>query len=471
MNIVSMLIVLCSVTSGVRGSMKPAAWKPVGWLGSAVLALLLSIPTAKPFRAVQSHANECPEIVRAAFDTTQQLCDALARNQVCYGHVQLDAQPYPNVAEFDFNQEGDLAKITDMRRLRGSPMNLIDGTWGVALMRLQGRLAQAAPEQNVTLVVFGDVDVQNHITMATHVDLVVAATANVNIRQQPTVATEVVARIAPGQTVTANGRLADNSWLRVELPDGSGYGWVYAPLVQAHGDLETLEAVDPRVAAYGPMQAFTFRSTVHDAACAEAPDGGILVQTPEGMARVTLLINEIDVQVGSTVYFQAQPGGEMTVAVVEGSARVEAWGQAQKAFAGSQISVPIDENLMPGGPPNPPQPYDLARMQVLPLRLLERPITVHAPLTPDEIAANTVAFVREERAQDQPQQASPGQTVDGSGSTGEGGSEDDGGQLPPEATNTTDKVVICHKEKDTITVSTDALPAHLAHGDTIGACP
>jgi hypothetical protein len=33
------------------------------------------------------------------------------------------------------------------------------------------------------------------------------------------------------------------------------------------------------------------------------------------------------------------------------------------------------------------------------------------------------------------------------------------------------KVTICHKGKNTITVSSNAVPAHLAHGDTIGRCP
>ena len=32
------------------------------------------------------------------------------------------------------------------------------------------------------------------------------------------------------------------------------------------------------------------------------------------------------------------------------------------------------------------------------------------------------------------------------------------------------KTTICHKGKNTITVSKKALPAHLAHGDTIGPC-
>jgi hypothetical protein len=33
------------------------------------------------------------------------------------------------------------------------------------------------------------------------------------------------------------------------------------------------------------------------------------------------------------------------------------------------------------------------------------------------------------------------------------------------------KIIICHKGKNTISVSENALPAHLAHGDTLGPCP
>lgn len=33
------------------------------------------------------------------------------------------------------------------------------------------------------------------------------------------------------------------------------------------------------------------------------------------------------------------------------------------------------------------------------------------------------------------------------------------------------KTTICHKGESTITVADEALPAHLAHGDTIGPCP
>jgi hypothetical protein len=38
--------------------------------------------------------------------------------------------------------------------------------------------------------------------------------------------------------------------------------------------------------------------------------------------------------------------------------------------------------------------------------------------------------------------------------------------LPPEK-----KVTLCHKAKNTISVGTSAVPAHLSHGDTLGPCP
>ena len=38
------------------------------------------------------------------------------------------------------------------------------------------------------------------------------------------------------------------------------------------------------------------------------------------------------------------------------------------------------------------------------------------------------------------------------------------------ASNGQDKVEICHKGKNTLSIGAPAVEAHLAHGDTIGAC-
>ena len=55
----------------------------------------------------------------------------------------------------------------------------------------------------------------------------------------------------------------------------------------------------------------------------------------------------------------------------------------------------------------------------------------------------------------------------------DGDDGDDEDDLPPECQDAVDskgKITICHKGKNTITISVSALPAHLAHGDTCGAC-
>ncbi len=47
---------------------------------------------------------------------------------------------------------------------------------------------------------------------------------------------------------------------------------------------------------------------------------------------------------------------------------------------------------------------------------------------------------------------------------------------PPTTTTTTtvppseNRVTLCHKGRDTIVVNASAVPAHLAHGDTVGPC-
>jgi quercetin dioxygenase-like cupin family protein len=160
-------------------------------------------------------------------------------------------------------------------------------------------------------------------------------------------------------------------------------GW----LLTITAGIDTLDVVEPAAPHYGPMQAFYFRSGAKDAACQEAPDSGLLIQTPEGVGEVTLLINEVNIQLGSTVYFQAQPGKDMTIRVVEGSARVQTSGKAYRAIAGSQITVPLNENLEPTGPPNPPAAYDMTDVEALPVSNLERPIAIQPPASPQEIEA------------------------------------------------------------------------------------
>jgi hypothetical protein len=367
-----------------RGAVMKAASRTL-WALSFVI--LLAAPATTSLGS--SAPAGCPEVVQEALTTTGELCEEAGRDQACYGHISVQATPQPGVNRLVFNKAGDTVNVQDVQALRLSAMNVDSTVWGIALMRVKASLPNTSARQNITLLLFGDVQVENAMSTSKRAEVTVTATRNVNVRQNPSLDARVVDALVPAQTVTATGRLADSSWVRVELPDSGGTGWVSAPLLGSPSVIDALDVVEASSQYYGPMQAFYFRSGMNDAACPEAPDSGLLVQTPEGVAKVTLLINEVDIQLGSTVYFQAQPSDEMVVRVVEGSARIDAFDQTSTALAGMQITVPVDENLAPAGPPSLPTPYDMASVQALPLSLLERTVTIHPPATPEEIAQAT----------------------------------------------------------------------------------
>jgi hypothetical protein len=127
----------------------------------------------------------------------------------------------------------------------------------------------------------------------------------------------------------------------------------------------------------GEAQSFYFRTGIGDAICVDSPHSGIKIQTPEGMGEITLSLNEVNISLGSTAYLQAQAGGDMRVNVIEGQARVEAFGEEQIAVTNMRIDVPLGEDLTSTGPPNPPQMCDLNDLQGLKLGPQNDCNTVH----------------------------------------------------------------------------------------------
>jgi hypothetical protein len=188
------------------------------------------------------------------------------------------------------------------------------------------------------------------------------------------------------------------------------------------GDAEVTNAVNPgdsKTADLHPMQAFYLHTGVGDAACDEAPESGLLVQTPEGVGEVSLTINEVKVQMGSTVFFQADPDtkGDMTVNTLEGAAYLNIGQQTQPVVAGTRLRVSglrkrlaeaiapapgapsTDPLSVPSGggangdnqsvPSTPPEAileaYNEKTLNVLPLRLLQRKIRLRRALTQLEL--------------------------------------------------------------------------------------
>ncbi len=331
---------------------------------------------------------DCPTIVRSALDATDAACETTGRNQACYGNIQLEAVPQEGIADFNFEQPGDIVDVVGVSTLTLEPLR--GDIWGVAMMRLQANIPDTLPGQNVTFLLFGDVEIRNAVE--TNVDSIsfnVTSTGDINVRSGPSTNDERIAGLSDSETVVADGRNPDSSWLRIQLSDGNP-GWVSADLVTTDEDITLLNVVDPLALPpppLNPMQAFYFQSGIGDAPCEEAPDSGILIQTPEGVGQINLTVNEVDIQLGSTAYLQAQASGDMTVNIVENQATVSAQGTTRFVPAGSRVRVPLDANLAADGPPSEPEPYDNAALAALPVRNMPRRVNVAPALTQAEIDA------------------------------------------------------------------------------------
>jgi hypothetical protein len=353
---------------------------------SLVLALLLGFSAISAQELTpepdpnQIDTSECPVIVRTALSLTQQRCSGTGINQICYGHLVLDAQPRTGLADFGFNEPGDIVNVIEVQSLRLSALNTENGRWGVVMMQVDANTnPPLANQPQVQMLLFGDAELNDATRF-----LPGFVTEPVNVRIQPSLNSPVLSSLNANAEITANGRLDDGSWLRINLSDQNG--WIRSDLVTLSGDPEWLPAVnasaagtDPTLAEFGPMQAFYFRSGVEDAPCAEAPNSGMLIQTPEGIAAISIWMDEVVIQMNATAFIQAQPDGSLTVRVIEGSAQVTAFDTTRTVASGMQVSVPLNANLAPSDAPSDPVPYEDEAMQALPIALLNRPVTIPAP--------------------------------------------------------------------------------------------
>lgn len=330
----------------------------------------------------------CPFIVETALQVTEESCDATGRNEVCYGHIFLDASPYDGINEpLNFDNPGDIENLNALASLRLSAMDEAAGSWGVALMQVEAALEDALEQlalADVTFVMFGDVALESEVPI-----IGVQSAQNLNVRRFPSQTSFVIGSVLPNTTLPATGRLGDSSWIRVRFDtDEDDIGWVFTDLVTSDGEINTLPVIDPQAAdqsvsgsrAYGPMQVFYLQSGSEDAPCDAAPESGLLIQTPEGTAEVTLLMNEVDIRLQATAYFQAQPNGDMEIFVVDGSATVTSGGESRVLAPGTTLQIPLDEDGLADGVPTDPEPYDADDVQALPTGLLQIPVAVPPPL-------------------------------------------------------------------------------------------
>jgi hypothetical protein len=324
--------------------------KPLSSLALFIL-LILAFPAG-----VQG--QDCPIVVEEALVSAAS-CTSMGANEVCYGHGQIEALVNCENAP-EFNSPGDVLPLNTLCTLRSSGMNAA-GDWGLAVMQVQ----PYASTNVVTMIVIGEAQMQNAASSLSLVE--VQANTDLDIYSGPGSDFPVLAEISAGEILQTNACNCTRYWLRTVLEDGQ-IGWLPAGQVTVIGDANVLPVATVNTPIYEPMQAFTLQSVQQTRLCDEAPEDGVLIQTPDNAGAVPLKVNNVPMLVNGSVFVQSQPGGQQTIEVLAGEAQVTVDELTGIVPEGMRAMIPIDENTPDGAMLVAPfAPEDVA---ALPLELL-----------------------------------------------------------------------------------------------------
>jgi hypothetical protein len=330
-----------------------------------------------------AQSGACPDIVAAALDSAEEYCLDKGRNTLCYGNFLGEASPVDGADEFNFNEVGDVVSLNDLSTLTLAPMDVDNGTWGVALMQMQANLPDTLPGQNVTFLIFGDVALENATDGGEVLETTITTRGRVRSEPNSDNAQNVVGAIDANTVVVAYGRDESGDWARIRYDFGGA--WVAAEVLRDRSMVIDLPIVDVDAAPPPtPMQSFYFTTGIGDKPCAEAPDSGLLIQTPEGARGVTFTANGVEISLGSSAYLRFGEG-ELKMSVVEGMGYITAEGVTQPVPEGTFATVPMDETgRAPIAPPNFPVPYNFQAMSVLPVARAFFETNIIVPTLPAE---------------------------------------------------------------------------------------
>jgi hypothetical protein len=308
--------------------------------------LLSFIASVLSVAVVVAQGDVCPPSVFETLKAVGENCNGLGRNTACYGNNSIVAEAQPDVTDFAFSQDGDIAPLNSIQSLTTAPLNLETNEWGIAILSVQANLPDTLPGQNVTMVVFGDATLEPQVT------LTLPITGNgANIRQEPSTSGAVVGSLPAGTTLKADGRLEDNSWVRVVLDDGT-VGWINTGVSTVEGDISSLKVRTAEdVSVSSGASAFYFNGGVGSSACSAVPSEGLVIQTPSDAGAVELNINNVGLSVGSTIFIQSRPNDFMTIATLEGNVRATSADKTVSIPAGVTAQIPTDADGLANGEP------------------------------------------------------------------------------------------------------------------------
>jgi hypothetical protein len=105
--------------------------------------------------------SPCEDLLAQAMQTSDQDCQMIGSNEVCYGNFDVSAQLTGGDIS-QFSALGDTIPVNRLLTLNTAPMDLDQDIWGIAVFKLQANMPGTIPGQNVTFLVFGDTGLYNY---------------------------------------------------------------------------------------------------------------------------------------------------------------------------------------------------------------------------------------------------------------------------------------------------------------------
>lgn len=118
------------------------------------------LPASPSSQLTATAVADCQRLIDQAMQVSEDLCEQIGPNQVCYGNNTLEAELIPG-ANISFSERGDVIEVEKLIRLSASPLDLARQEWGIAILRVMANLPRSLPGENVTLIVFGNTTLDN----------------------------------------------------------------------------------------------------------------------------------------------------------------------------------------------------------------------------------------------------------------------------------------------------------------------
>lgn len=312
--------------------------------------------------------DECSAVEYGALAESRVSCADLEEGQACYGSSSLSADLLSD--DLSFESSGDRVALDAITIISSSR----DDGYGVAMIHTIGYGIDSWQSLDVALVLLGDVSIANTGNENINVAVLTApivGSQGANVRSGSSIEYRLITTLFEGDIIKVTGRLADDTYYRVQLPSGET-GWIAAGAVEE--DVSHLPVVDVNSPAleilYAPYTSFSLETATTDAQCVESWESGLLIQSPED-SEIRLQINQRSLLLSGTAFVQSRASVDIRVFVIEGSVQFE----DTMTEAGFWLRLPLDGSAVAI------EPYEFSRVAYLPTEILPRYIYIGLELS------------------------------------------------------------------------------------------